>query len=286
MSGTTCLGHNKSTDILYFTFSPDALSIRGHYSLIFLPLRATGGRGFFISTLLLEDLASSKNFLKRVGSRGVSLFIFISSDRFNHFYYCTKTCCLTSFAGPIDKPQLMSTELEQVEAAYALKDRSWRKIIRGRSVCAMGKFKLSDNAERVKAAAHSTKEKAQSSGIKRKGSESTSPHDSPLQRKRSRTPQEALVESSRLSVPSSTVVEPTANREREVLRGTDAARSSYSPLRLSAFFYEIRKSLSRSSPIQSAEGSPDIEQKFHMTFDKTTSVNATTFMFAFSLYRY
>lgn len=181
------------------------------------------------------------------------------------------TNCHYLFAETIDKPQLTDVELEQIEAVYAVEDRSWKKVIRDRTVCAMGKFKLSGNKEKVKAAARSTKENAQSSGVKRKAAESTSPRDTLTRHKRSTTPQCAFVESSKHTAPSSVIIGVSGEVRKGVVEATDEHCLSSPPVKLAPFFEEIKKLFDMSS-ITAVEGSPDVETKFQMSFDRVTTV--------------
>lgn len=96
-----------------------------------------------------------------------------------------------------------------------------------------------------------------------------------------------IVDSSRQSIPSSTIVESIVNKGKKTVGVSDMVRSSSSHVRLSPFFEEIKKSFSRYSLVGSVEGSPNFEQKFHMTFDKTASVSVLgyiSFMYVFSIY--
>lgn len=167
---------------------------------------------------------------------------------------------------------MTEAEPEQVKSAYAVKNRSWKKVIRGRTVSVMGRFKLSGNKEKIKAAARSMEEREQS--LKRKESESMSPHDSSIQRKRSKTPH-GVDDSNKKSISTSTVAGLSVDKGKGIVGTSGHVRSNSSPLRLSYFFEEIKKSLSKSFLVELAEGCPNIEQKFRMSFDKTAEVSFT-----------
>lgn len=126
-------------------------------------------------------------------------------------------------------------------------------------MCAMGRFKLTGNKENIRAAARSTKENAQSSKLKRKEGDSTSPLDSSVPRKRLKTPQGALIKSSRPSALSSMVVESSGGKGKNIVKATDAHRSASSLMRLSSFD-KIKKTFTRSS-VSEVKGSPSAEQK-------------------------
>lgn len=147
---------------------------------------------------------------------------------------------------------------------------------------AMGRFKLSGDKEKIRAAARSTKEKTQSSNLKRKGDEVESLHD-PI-RKRSMTPQGVTIDSSRRSIPSSRIVELPHDKGKEIEGAFDVIRSNSSSVRLTPFFEEIKKSFSRSAPVELTDGSPDIDQKLRMSFDKTASVCATAYSFVYAIF--
>lgn len=146
----------------------------------------------------------------------------------------------------------------------------------------MGRFELSGNKEKIKAAARSTKEREQSS--KRREDDSTSLPGSPIRRKRSRTSQDVVDDSTRQSIPPSVIVGASTDKGKGVVEAIDMPHSSSPPMRLPAFFEEIKNSFSRSSPTRATDGSLNFEQKFHMTFDKTATVNAFVGIYRTFLY--
>lgn len=179
---------------------------------------------------------------------------------------------VSTLLGIVKRPRLTEAEFEQVEAAFVVEDRSWKKVIRGRVVSAMGRFKVFGNKDRIKEAARSTKEKTQPLNLKRKGDDSRDPHNSPVRCKRSNTPQGTVTDSGKHSVPSSSIVKLRVIKWKKIAESDDVVRLSSPTLRLVPFLEEIKRSFSRTSPIMPVEGSLDIEQKFRMSFDKTSAV--------------
>lgn len=84
-----------------------------------------------------------------------------------------------SFADLIEQPELTEEEAEQVKAPYSLEDRSWKIIVKGRHLCAMGKFNVKDNNEKLKVAAKSARGKSQTTELKRKERDLTPPPSHP-----------------------------------------------------------------------------------------------------------
>lgn len=123
----------------------------------------------------------------------------------------------------------------------------------------MGRFRLSSNKEKIKAAARSTKESAQSSNLKRKEGDSMSHPDPSIQRKRSNTPQGVLVDSKMPSAPSSMVIEASGGKREDVIGAIVVHCPASLPVRLSPFFDAIKKTFTKSS-VNVVEGPPDVEQ--------------------------
>lgn len=178
------------------------------------------------------------------------------------------------FVGSVARAKLTEEEIRQVETAYAEEDRTWQSITNGRGLCAMGKFKLKGDPEKIRAAARSTKDSTQSSSLKRKEVESSILKNS-NQLKKSKNSQTVLrIESNEQSVPTATNVAPLVGKDKdEVGAAEDAIASVSPPIKMAQFLDEVTQALSWSAMEKVRSGDPDIKQNFRLCFNQTAKVN-------------
>lgn len=122
----------------------------------------------------------------------------------------------------------------------------------------MGKFTVKGDKEKMKVAAQKTKEKAQSSNSKRKEAKSSFVKTW-VHQKKPKISYKKGVESSKHSIPSSSIIELTEGKGKGVAEATGATQLNLSSLRLPSFFGEIAKAFSKPVSTKSADANLDIE---------------------------
>lgn len=75
--------------------------------------------------------------------------------------------CVFCVAGSIPQASLSEDESKQVEVAYSIEDRTWKVISKGRRICAMGKFSMKEDKEKLKALARAARDKTSGPNLKR-----------------------------------------------------------------------------------------------------------------------
>lgn len=178
----------------------------------------------------------------------------------------TSNLCL--YAGSIERPEVSEEEAQQIEAAYALPDRTWAAISQNQRVNAMGKFnmgadknKLKELARKKKEKAEKEKEKAAASDLKRKNSD-LSRGRSPDSAKKQKKPIEGdRVDQEGGRSALSVVTAAPKNKGKTTVRETElVTRSNFAPDSVKIFVDDVTQVLGRSPSENSTPPQSDSEQ--------------------------
>lgn len=203
------------------------------------------------------------------------MFCFLLLIQFPSPFCC---CC----AGSISRPEISEEETRQIEVAYAAPDRTWPAISKGRRVCAMGKYNMQDDRERLKAIARKKKEnkekalkkdKPQELNLKRKGTEGDQVRKSASVKKPRASNEGDEVDPAQGL--TTAIVESGAEQDRSkeiVSEPRKMTKSSSASLKLKPFLDDVVQAFSRSTAGKSSSPQTDSE-KFLLAFNQSAMVS-------------